>query len=432
MKRDFPLPKNNKTDHKNTYMRLLTKIKFPLVLLLGLLFAANTKAQITFTFSNPTVDSASGKAYTLTGVGAYYKSTSRSAVSTTTAPATCSGTTTSVETSGNTFIFRTDVSGVVGVKIYGVGSGSKRTFVSLSTSTSIAGTYTADALASSGDTINAVCDSMLIATGTPIAAGTFMQIALTGNVYITSIVLLSSANFTSPVITTASPSAITFSSATVGGNITSDGNATVVSRGILYGTSANPQLGDGVSTQIADPGTGTGTYTAALTGLTPSTLYHVQAYATNALGTSYGGDSTFTTPAATPTLSANPASLGFGTNSVDSSSLQAFNLSGTYLSADGSITVTAPGNFLVSLNSAGPFTSSVQVPYSGTTLNSTTIYVQFIPTASANYDENITLSGGGIEISTSCCYRYRYYSIVKYYQRLIKCGKRFLDRFWCI
>jgi len=42
-------------------------------------------------------------------------------------------------------------------------------------------------------------------------------------------------------------------------------------------------------------GTGTGTYTSSITGLTPSTKYYIRAYATNSSGTGYGNILSFTT-----------------------------------------------------------------------------------------------------------------------------------------
>jgi hypothetical protein len=42
-------------------------------------------------------------------------------------------------------------------------------------------------------------------------------------------------------------------------------------------------------------GSGTGVFTSYLSGLTPNTTYYVRAYATNAAGTSYGNELSFTT-----------------------------------------------------------------------------------------------------------------------------------------
>lgn len=97
---------------------------------------------------------------------------------------------------------------------------------------------------------------------------------------------------TIPVITTTAATVITFATATSGGTISSDGGAAVTARGICWSTTANPSIA--LPTKTTD-GTGIGTFTSAITGLTASTLYHVRAYATNSVGTAYGNDITFTT-----------------------------------------------------------------------------------------------------------------------------------------
>jgi hypothetical protein len=80
-------------------------------------------------------------------------------------------------------------------------------------------------------------------------------------------------------------------SATAGGTVTDEGGSPVISRGVVYGFEADPTLSSG----SAAAGSGLGTFTAQLTGLLPNSLYYVRAYATNALGTSYGEQFTFTT-----------------------------------------------------------------------------------------------------------------------------------------
>lgn len=94
-----------------------------------------------------------------------------------------------------------------------------------------------------------------------------------------------------PTVTTTAASAVTASSATTGGNVTSAGTGTVTVRGVCYATTANPTTANSVVTS----GTGTGAFTANLTGLAMGTTYHYRAYATNASGTAYGADLTFTT-----------------------------------------------------------------------------------------------------------------------------------------
>jgi hypothetical protein len=109
----------------------------------------------------------------------------------------------------------------------------------------------------------------------------------------------------SPTLTTTDASVIGATTATSGGNITAQNASTVTSRGVCWSTNANPTTA--LSTKTSD-GTGTGIFTSSITGLLPSTLYHIRAYATNTEGTSYGEDKTFTTTAfvcGTSALTAN-------------------------------------------------------------------------------------------------------------------------------
>jgi len=94
-----------------------------------------------------------------------------------------------------------------------------------------------------------------------------------------------------PTITTTALSAITSTTATSGGNITSDGGAAVTARGVCWGINQSPTISDSKTSN----GTGTGTYTSAITGLSPGTIYYVRAYATNNIGTVYGNSISFTT-----------------------------------------------------------------------------------------------------------------------------------------
>jgi sugar lactone lactonase YvrE len=96
---------------------------------------------------------------------------------------------------------------------------------------------------------------------------------------------------TIPSLTTTEASAITAITATLGGNVTSDGYASVTARGVCWSTSPNPTTADAKTTN----GTGTGIFESAITGLSPVTAYYVRAYATNSVGTVYGNEFSFTT-----------------------------------------------------------------------------------------------------------------------------------------
>lgn len=102
---------------------------------------------------------------------------------------------------------------------------------------------------------------------------------------------------TTPTITTTVVTDITGTTATSGGYISSDGGASVSARGVCWSTSANPTTADSHTSD----GTGTGSFTSSITGLTNGTTYHVRAYATNSVGTSYGTDRTFSAGTETST-----------------------------------------------------------------------------------------------------------------------------------
>lgn len=95
----------------------------------------------------------------------------------------------------------------------------------------------------------------------------------------------------SPSLSTKGVTSVTSTSATTGGEITDEGTSAVTARGVCWNTLENPTINDSKTSD----GTGVGSYTSEITGLTPGTLYHVRAYATSADGTGYGADVSFTT-----------------------------------------------------------------------------------------------------------------------------------------
>ena len=96
-----------------------------------------------------------------------------------------------------------------------------------------------------------------------------------------------------PTVTTLPVTNITLTSATCGGEVTDGGGAEVTERGICWNTSPNPTVSD----NHTNNGTGEGSYTVNLTGLTEGTTYYVRAYAVNSEGTGYGEEKSFTAQA---------------------------------------------------------------------------------------------------------------------------------------
>ena len=133
-----------------------------------------------------------------------------------------------------------------------------------------------------------------------------------------------------PILTTKAVSGITLSTATSGGNITSDGGAAVTASGICWSTSSNPKITNSKTTD----GTKAGAFTSGITGLTPNTLYYVRAYATNSVGTAYGNEVSFTT---------NAIVAGTLTTTAVTSITLTTAVSGGNITADGGAAITARG-----------------------------------------------------------------------------------------
>lgn len=95
-------------------------------------------------------------------------------------------------------------------------------------------------------------------------------------------------------VTTGTVSGITDTGAVVGGSIENLGNVDkVVQHGHVWNASGNPTINDhkselGATDKLIS-------FNSALSGLLPGTEYHVRAYTTNSVGTSYGAEITFRT-----------------------------------------------------------------------------------------------------------------------------------------
>jgi len=233
-----------------------------------------------------------------------------------------------------------------------------------------------------------------------------------------------------PTLTTNDPSNVTATSATLGGNYSDDGGASITERGICWNTSPGPTI----SNNKASEGKGTGSTTIPFSGLIPGTTYYARAYATNNVGTAYGNEVTFTTPAVLSSITTAPimsitstSSLSGGTISVDG---------GGAITARGVCWGIAPGptinntkttdgtglgNFVSSLTALTPgvkyyvrayATNSAGTAYgnevSFTTLAIappiTTTAITLITAATASSGGNITTDGGAAVTARGICW----------------------------
>jgi hypothetical protein len=174
-----------------------------------------------------------------------------------------------------------------------------------------------------------------------------------------------------PTVTTSTSASIAATTATLGGNVTSDGGAAVTERGVVYSltaTNSNPIINGTGVVKATTSGT-TGVFTVPVSSLTASSGYSFKAYATNSVGTSYSPVSTFTTLAPAPTVTSINTSSGptaggtsvtiTGTNLSSATGVNFGANAATGLTANTatSITVTAPagsaGTVDVTVTTAG-------------------------------------------------------------------------------
>ena len=115
-------------------------------------------------------------------------------------------------------------------------------------------------------------------------------------------------------VKTLSVGGVSMSSATCGGEVTYAGASAVTSRGVCWSTSPNPSIAD----SHTEDGHGAGGFISTISGLTPSTIYYVRAYAINSEGVSYGEPRVFTT--STDVVDGRPCPLTPTVMDVDSNS----------------------------------------------------------------------------------------------------------------
>ena len=93
------------------------------------------------------------------------------------------------------------------------------------------------------------------------------------------------ANYNLATVSTGLLSNISDSTVSCTGEVTDEGSYEVTAKGFCWDTNGSPLV---TSDNVSNNGTGKGGFSIDITGLTPSTLYYIRAYATNKVGTKYG------------------------------------------------------------------------------------------------------------------------------------------------
>ena len=106
---------------------------------------------------------------------------------------------------------------------------------------------------------------------------------------------------TDAAVSTTAAADIVRTSATLGGNVTGNGNDKIISYGYYYTTNSTLSSSNVIGTRV-QVGTDnkSGAYTKSQTGLSANTTYYVMAYAKNGNGEAYGSVVSFTTWLSTP------------------------------------------------------------------------------------------------------------------------------------
>ena len=198
-----------------------------------------------------------------------------------------------------------------------------------------------------------------------------------------------------PTVTTQAVTAIATTTATGNGDITGLGVPNPGSHGICWGASVNPTI---IDNTVVNKGvvSATGAFSAPITGLTPNTLYHVRAYATNSTGTVYGNDVSFTTKMPTVTsATTNAATSVTSTGATLNGSINANNAS-TAVTFEYGLT-TSYGNTVTADQSPVTGTSATVVSYTLTGLTPNTTYHYRV----IGLNSEGTTNGGDMTFSTT-------------------------------
>ena len=197
--------------------------------------------------------------------------------------------------------------------------------------------------------------------------------ATTKNISVTG----TGATLTIPIIFTQSITNLTSNSALSGGNVTTDGGASITYKGVCWGLSINPTILNSRSIE----GNGSESFASSITGLTSNTTYHVRAYATNSVGTGYGSDVQFSTLPTAPIIGS--ISQPTCTQSYGSVELNGLPSNGTWtlIQTPGGTTLTGSGSSTtVTGLDQGTYTFQVTNASGGTSGSSASVLINAQPT----------------------------------------------------
>jgi hypothetical protein len=204
-------------------------------------------------------------------------------------------------------------------------------------------------------------------------------------------------------VTTIPVTNITQTTASSGGNITSNGGGDILANGVCWSANVNPSTVDSKTVN----GVGTSQFVSSLGNLTAGTTYYVRAYVTNSAGTEYGNTLSFTTlqnaivPTAPIVGTITQPTCNSALGSVVLTGLPA---AGTWTINPGAITGSGvaatisdlvPGTYAFTVTSS---TEGTSVPSSNVVINSQSL-TPTAPTVGTITQPTSSLSTGSVELS---------------------------------
>jgi uncharacterized protein (TIGR02145 family) len=256
------------------------------------------------------------------------------------------------------------------------------------------GTTSSPTVPSASSTSNGTGTGSFTSNITGLSAGTLYYVRSyatnsAGTTYGAEISFTTSAISLATLNATVAASSITASTAVSGGNITADGGSPITARGVVWGTTSDPTVS--LSTKTSN-GTGTGSFTSNITGLSAGTLYYVRSYATNSSGTSYGAQISFTTSAGSLATLAATVAAGSVTTSTA--------VSGGNITADGGSPITARGVVWQASSSTGLDVSLSTKTSDGTGIGSFTSNITGLSPNTLYYVSSYATNSAGTRYGT--------------------------------
>lgn len=190
---------------------------------------------------------------------------------------------------------------------------------------------------------------------------------------VASILAITVSSITNATVTTTNVTSVTSSTAISGGTVNYDGCASITARGVCWSTSSDPTI---LNSKTTD-GNGSGIFTSQISGLIQGTTYYLKAYATNANGTVYGEQKSFTTPETGFVLSGKLIYENIAQTPLNNISLSLLNSNNQSVATS---TTDASGNFSFPGLSNANYTlrPDIMIPWGGVSAMDITSYKKHI------------------------------------------------------